>query len=261
MPNDDATKGVSGWVRRWWRAALAELVATALLVLLGVAALLPKDGRPPPLAHPALAFGFVIVANVEAFGAASGAHMNPAVTLAALLDRRLPAAAAPLYVLAQLLGATLGFAALMALAPAAFAAGAAGAAVGGTAAGTVSPAAAAVVEALLTGVLVLLCCGLWAAHDAGARDPAAPVKLGLTVAGLIYAGGEMTGASLNPARSFAPALLQHFNSDHWVYWVGPLGGSALATLLHRYALRPPAPRAPADARLTEALPLQDKAEP
>lgn len=110
-------RGAAAWARRWWRALLAELVATALLVLLGVATLLPPGA---PLTHPALAFGFVVLANIEAFGPASGAHMNPAVSLAAALTGRLPPAAALAYALAQTLGAVLGFAGLMALVPAAF---------------------------------------------------------------------------------------------------------------------------------------------
>ncbi|XP_045490881.1 lens fiber major intrinsic protein-like isoform X1 [Colias croceus] len=246
-----AGRGAAGWVARWWRALLAELVATALLVLLGVATMLSPGA---PLTHPALAFGFVVLANIEAFGPASGAHMNPAVTLAAVLAGRLPAPAALAYVLAQLLGAVLGFAALMALAPGSFAD--ASVVVGGTTPTAVGPLAAAAVEALLTGLLALLCCGLWTAEEEGKQDPTVSIKFGLTVAGLIYAGGPLTGASLNPARSFAPALLQHFTADHWVYWVGPLGGAALATLLHRFALRPP--RAAPARPLPETLPLHDK---
>nr|XP_032514010.1 lens fiber major intrinsic protein-like isoform X1 [Danaus plexippus plexippus] len=247
-----SSTGVASFFRRWWRALLAELVATALLVLLGVASLLPVNGAPAPLTHPALAFGFVVVANVEAFGPASGAHMNPAVTLAAVLDRRLSLLPAVCYVLVQLLGATLGFGLLMALTPETFVGDVI---VGGNAPGSVGPVAAAAVEALLTAVLALLCCGVWRAHEQGKEDPAVSIKFGLTIAGLIYAGGVMSSASLNPARSFAPAVLQGFRADHWVYWVGPLGGSALATLLHRHALRP-SPTAP--LAQPEELPLNDK---
>lgn len=173
-------------MRRWWRALVAELVATALLIVLGVASLLPVEGREPPLTHPALAFGLVVMANIEAFGAASGAHMNPAVSLAALLLGRLPAAATAAYVLAQLLGATLGFGLLMLLAPAAFAERAA--CVGGSAVGSVAPPAAAAVEALLTAALVLVCCAAWTKHDAGRPDPGASLKIGLTITAVVYAG-------------------------------------------------------------------------
>ncbi|CAK1545038.1 unnamed protein product [Leptosia nina] len=251
MPTDErrSRSGVGAWIFRWWRALLSETVATALLIALGVATMLPANA---PLSHPALAFGFVVMANIEAFGAASGAHMNPAVTLAAALDGRIEWIAAGAYALAQTLGATLGFAALMAISPQSFP-------TGGTAPGTVGPVAAAIVEALLTGALALLACGIWHAEDSGRVDPTASIKFGLTVAGLIYAGGPLTGASLNPARSFAPALLQGFTADHWVYWVGPLGGAAIATLVHRHLVRPSAAqRTPAAAVTAETLPLHDK---
>ncbi|XP_045533507.1 lens fiber major intrinsic protein-like isoform X1 [Pieris brassicae] len=243
-------KGARAWAVMWWRALVAEVLATALLVGLGAAALLPPGA---PLSHPALAFGFLVVALIEGFGGISGAHMNPAVTLAAALAGRLPWAAALPYVIAQVVGATLGFGALMLLSPSAFFESGP---VGGTAPGSgVGVISAALLEALLTGTLVLTAGGIWRAEDAGRVDPAASLKLGLVVAGLIYAGGPLTGASLNPARSFAPALLQGFTADHWVYWVGPLGGAAAASLLQR-TLGPPARR----PVRPEDLPLHDKAE-
>ncbi|CAK1581417.1 unnamed protein product [Parnassius mnemosyne] len=175
--------------------------------------------------------------------------MNPAVTLAALAAGRLSGCVAAAYVLAQLAGALLGFGALLAMVPSA-------AHVGAThpAASVPAPAAAAL-EALLTGLLALLACALWHAHDPARPDRTVSLKFGFTIAGLIYAGGPFTGASLNPARSFAPALYQGITSDHWVYWVGPLGGAALGALLHRLLLRPRAPPR------GEALPLSDKHDP
>ncbi|XP_014365276.2 lens fiber major intrinsic protein-like isoform X1 [Papilio machaon] len=254
-PVAESERGVGAWARRWWRPLLAELVSTALLVLLGIAALLPVGGAEAPLTHPALAFGFVVLANAEIFGPTSGAHMNPAVSLAALVAGQLPAAAAAGYALAQLAGALLGFGALRAMTPQAAGEGATHPAV--------SWAAAVAVEATLTGVLAMVCCALWSAHDASRPDRTASLKVGLTVAGLIYSGGHLTGASLNPARSFAPALFQGLTADHWVYWAGPLGGAALGALLHRALLARSAPRPAAHhiARPDEALPLNDKPEP
>ncbi|XP_050678730.1 lens fiber major intrinsic protein-like [Leptidea sinapis] len=258
MPADGSERGgsrrgVSGWLCRWWRALLAEVISTALLVLLGIASILPKD---VPLTNVALAFGFVVLINIEAFGPVSGAHMNPAVTLAATLYGRLEPLAAVGYLIAQIIGATLGFGALMGLAPEVFKTETV---VGGTAPVLVGESAAMAVEAVLTGCLALLCCSIWAAEDAGKKDPTVSIKFAFTIAGLIYAGGALTGASLNPVRSLAPALLQRFVSNHWVYWVGPLGGSAVATLLHRYVLRPSVP-APAPVSTPEQLPLHLKAD-
>ncbi|CAH2085966.1 unnamed protein product [Euphydryas editha] len=249
----DSERGLVAWLRRWWRPLFAEMVATALLVLLGVASLLPVNGKEPPLTHPAFAFGIIVLANVEAFGPISGAHMNPAVTLAALLDGRIGPVAAAAYVVAQSIGATLGFGTLMALCPDAFNGGPY---VGGNLPGSVSAVGAACVEALLTGVLALVCCAIWTSHSEGKQDPTVSIKLGLTIAGLVYAGGVMSSASLNPARSLGPAFLLGFRPDHWVYWVGPLGGSALGTLLHRFVLRPPRAAPPR----AEDLPLHDKGD-
>lgn len=183
----DSERGVMAWLRRWWRPLVAEVLATALLMLLGIAALLPlPDGTHPPLTHPALAFGLVVLANIEIFGPTSGAHMNPAITLAALLYGKIPALAAAAYAIAQLLGATLGFGMLMLLSPKSFEEVAA--CMGGTRAGSVSPLAAAGTEALLTGVLVLVVCAAWSAHERAGPDPTVSIKVGLTLAGLIYAG-------------------------------------------------------------------------
>lgn len=152
---------------------------------LGIAAMTPLGPSAPPLAHPAMAFGFMVVANACAFGPVSGAHMNPAVTLAALLYGQLDALPALGYVLAQMLGATLGFSALQATSPRAATAPPAGVTLPGPG---VSALGAVLVEAALTATLALACCGVWAAHDAARPDPSVPIKLGLVVAGLVYAG-------------------------------------------------------------------------
>ncbi|XP_049695518.2 lens fiber major intrinsic protein [Helicoverpa armigera] len=254
MPRHESEeRGVAAWLRRWWRALLAELLATALLVWLGVAAMMPVRGPGSVLlAHPAMAFGFVVVGNAVAFGPASGAHMNPAVTLAALLHGQLGAAPALGYALAQLLGGVLGFGALLGTTPAAAALAPTGCTLP---APHVSALAAVALEAASTAVLALACCGVWSAAARGEHDPAAPIKLGLVVAGLVYAAGHATGASLNPARSFAPALLHSHWDYHWVYWAGPLGGAALGALLHRWVLTPRS-EPPRDVD----LPLRDKAD-
>ncbi|KAJ0180817.1 hypothetical protein K1T71_004221 [Dendrolimus kikuchii] len=175
---------------------------------MGLGAVVPLFG-PEPLTHPAFAFGCAVVALSMGFGPVSGAHMNPSVTLAALLYGRIELAAAAAYVVAQVAGAVLGFGALLATAPAA----GAGSTLGCTLpAPTVSPGAALVIEAALTAVLALACCGAWAAP----ADATAPLKIGLVVVGLIYTGGHATGASLNPARSLGPALLQKVWTHHWV---------------------------------------------
>nr|BAH47555.1 aquaporin AQP-Gra2 [Grapholita molesta] len=263
MPRNDEARGVSGAIRVYWRAVLTELVATALLVLLGIASLVPKitydevlKGERligPPLAHPAMAFGFLVLCLAQAFGEVSGAHMNPAITLASTLLGRTPVFLAVAYAIAQTLGAILGYAALYALTPEQVLKEIPALGVTLPARG-ISPMVATAVEALITGLLTLLACALWTGKG---PDPAGPIKFGLVVAGLVYVGGEMTGASLNPARSFGPALVTQTWAHHWVYWVGPLAGATLFALLHRYVLAPQAYKsAPQSTR--EELPLNDK---
>ncbi|KAG6462202.1 aquaporin AQPAe.a [Manduca sexta] len=252
VPDDRERAGIAAWILRWWRALVAELIATALLVGLGVATLMPVKGiHEIQLTHPALAFGFIVTGNAMIFGPASGAHMNPAVTLAAVVHGRMSALLALAYFVAQTAGALIGFGALLAMTPA----NAAQAPHGCTAPGpNVSPLAAAAMEAVMTGLLALGCCAAWAAHDDARPDHTVPIKLGLLVAGLVYSGGFLSAASLNPVRSLAPAVFHSFWQSHWVYWVGPLGGAALAAALHRFVLTERAPRRAAP----EQLPLNDK---
>lgn len=186
----DEGPGVGAWVRRWWRALLAELVSTALLVWLGCATLVPVAGPTSvQLTHPAFAFGFLVVGNICAFGAASGAHMNPAVTLGALIYGQLEWLPALTYVVAQLVGAAIGFAGLVATSPADVLSKKTGVTLPGSG---VSSLAAVATEAVITGVLVLTVCGVWAAHDPLRPDYSAPLKIGVVVAGLVYAGVSLT---------------------------------------------------------------------
>ncbi|CAG9784075.1 unnamed protein product [Diatraea saccharalis] len=237
----DNGRGAAAWVRRWWRALVAEVISTALLVLLGVATLMTKE--PIVLTHPALAFGFVVLMNVEAFGPASGAHMNPAVTLAALLYGKMGAALAGAYAVAQVAGAVVGFGLLRALAPAGLAATA------GCTGTALHPAAAAAVEALLTGTLVLLCCGLWAAHDDARPDRAVSIKLGCGIAGLVYAGvWPPDRRESKPGQKSGPGINTELLDKSLGVLGGPAGrrggGGAAASVRAARARPRPRPRAP-----------------
>lgn len=217
-----------------WRAWLAELCGTTLLVLLSCLPGCAPGGAASP-AHRALAAGLVVTMLVQSVDHISGAFFNPTVVLAAALWGRVTWRRAVCLAVAQLLGATLGAAALRALRP-----------IGAVAcvtrpAADLTPAEAVAIEAVLGGCLALANCGTWDARNAGLRD-AWPVRIGLTVAGLSLAAGELTGASMNPARSFGPALCEDVWTHHWVYWAGPLGGSLVCTLLYVTAWRPAPPR-------------------
>ncbi|CAG4913719.1 unnamed protein product [Colias eurytheme] len=243
-----------------WRQAAGELAGAALLLLL--TCLPARDAlapRPPP-AHRALAAGLTVALVVQCFDHISGAQLNPAVTLARALGGHESAARALALAGAQLAGALLGAAAAAALgaAPAACLtrpadrvppyqpmsyesadrhgrllsdAGAAQA----TLAGAVCRQAAAV-EAALGGCLALANLAAWDPRTRRLRD-SWPLRIGLAVAALTFAAGEISGASMNPVRSFAPALLAARWEHQWVYWVGPLSGSCVCTALYRCVWR------------------------
>ncbi len=172
----------------------------------------------------ALAFGTVILAAVYAVGHISGAHFNPAVTAGFVLGRRMPARDGAAYVVAQLVGATVA-----ALGLAAVLGNAARAAATVPAIGT---AAALGVEVALTLILMLVVMAV--ATDARVAGPVAGLAVGATVAADALTGGPLTGASMNPARSFGPAVASGIWTAHWIYWLGPLLGAALAVLLYDY---------------------------
>jgi MIP family channel proteins len=174
------------------------------------------------LAH-AVAFGLAVAATT----AFSGGHVNPAITVAAVMSGRMPARRGAMYVAAQLTGAVAAAVLLKLLVPGAMAAGVATQSVGAR----VTTEAALVLETILTFTLVFAFC-----MTAGStRRDVRPLVLGAVVlVAHLFASG-LTGASMNPARSFGPALLTGAWADHWVYWAGPVMGSVLATLLWRWS--------------------------
>ncbi|CAH2072919.1 unnamed protein product, partial [Iphiclides podalirius] len=223
-----AVAGAGGADAAWWGACAAEAVGAALLVLLTC---LPACAEAPPLQR-ALAGGLIVATLVQCFDHISGAMMNPTVTLAAAVCGRVGWAKGAAYCAAQLAGALAGGAALHALAPAAAACCRTAPAAG------VATSRAAALEALLGALLALANCAAWDAANRRLLD-SWPLRIGLTVAALSLAAGELTGASMNPVRSLAPALFSGDWSAHWVYWAGPLSGSLLASGLYRCAWRSP----------------------
>lgn len=98
------------------------------------------------------------------------------------------------------------------------------------------PGTAFLCEFLLTSILIFVCCGLWDKRAEKQQDSGA-IKFGLTIVALSFAGGQLTGASMNPARSLAPAIW-HGNFDHhWLYWVSPLCASFVTTVFYRFVMQ------------------------
>jgi MIP family channel proteins len=205
----------------------AEFIGTFALVFVGGGAIVAmRDAGALGLVVVALAHGLILALMVTATMRISG-HLNPAVTLGFLAVRRIEPVMAGLYIIAQILGATIAALALKGLVPAdQFVA------VHGTIqeiASNVSWGQAFALEAIATFFLQFVIFGT-------AVDPRAPqvggFAIGLTVAADILAIGPLTGASMNPARSFGPAFVTHSFGGQFVYWTGPIVGAIVAAVVY-----------------------------
>ena len=203
---------------------VSEAVGTFALTFIGGSAIINGQGG---LIGVALAHGLALAVMISCLGHISGGHFNPAVTTGFLVTRRMSAAEGALYVGAQLVGAALAALLLRAFVP-----GAMDAQLGGQAlAAGVGFGAGVCIEVILTFLLVFTVFAT-AVDERGAFKTIAGFGIGLVVAFDILAAGPLTGASMNPARSFGPALVSGAWSGHLVYWIGPLIGGVLAALLY-----------------------------
>jgi aquaporin TIP len=218
------------------RAPLAEFLGTFYLCFAGIAAILcvqPPIGSGIGLVGIALAHGLALSIAVAVFGGVSGAHVNPAVTAGMLVTGRISPKNAAVYVIAQVLGATTAAAICNGLFPAE--------AVMAAHLGTPGPAAWASpgvvfgMEFVLTFLLVTSVFGA-AVDERGKAVKIGGFAIGLTVAFDILAGGAVSGASMNPARSFGPALVSGWWNMHWIYWVAPIAGGIVAALVYEHLI-------------------------
>jgi MIP family channel proteins len=190
----------------------------------------------------ALTFGLVVAVMIAATGHLSGAHFNPAVTVAFAVTRHFPWREVPVYLAGQLLGAIAGALTLRLLfGPVANL-------------GSTLPAGSALqsfgLEILLTAALMFVIIAV--ATDTRAVGELAALAIGFTVALDAMWGGPISGASMNPARSFGPALISGAWEAHWVYWLAPHAGAILGALLYQFLRVPITTPAPAiAAEITE----------
>ena len=212
---------------------IAELIGTFAFVFIGAGSIITNT-----LTHGAigtlgiaLAHGLALSITITIFAATSGGHLNPAVTIGMVVTRRIAPLLGLLYIVAQLVGATLAGLLLQAVFPQV----AWQAAQLGTPmlAPGVSFGLGVLVEVVLTFFLLLAVFGT-------AVDSRAPkiggFGIGLTVAFDILVGGALTGASMNPARTFGPALAGGFWQNDLVYWIGPIIGAVIAALIYEYVI-------------------------
>ena len=207
-----------------WRRVGAEFLGTYALVTSGCGAIV-VNSQTDALSHIgiALTFGLVITVMIAATGHLSGAHFNPAVTLAFAVIRRFSWHDVPFYIGGQLLGATLGAITLRTL-------------LGLTANLGATFPQGELMQSI--GLEVLLTAFLMFVINAVATDPRipaalAPLAIGATVALCALWGGPISGASMNPARSFGPALVAGVWSYQWIYWVSTIVGAILGALAYQ----------------------------
>ena len=205
------------------QALVAEAIGTFALVFVGAGAIM-VDAENGGLGSVgiALAFGLVIMAMIYAVGHISGAHLNPAVTLAFALRRHFPGIRVPAYWGAQVTGA-VGAALLLRISLGDIAD------VGATSPSG-SQAQSFLWEAVLTAILLFVIMAV--ATDTRAVGEAAAIAIGGTIALASLVGGPISGASLNPARSLAPALASGSFDSLWLYLVAPLVGGTAGALVY-----------------------------
>ena len=217
-------------MRDAWRHFIAEFIGTFALVFVGSGAIMSAkiSGSPAALVEVALAHGLILAVMVSALMRISG-HFNPAVTLAFLATRRIEAMMAGLYIIAQILGAIAAAYALKATFPEAIFLATRGG--GQSIALDTSGGQAFLLEVIATFMLMFVIYGT-------VVDLRAPkiggLAIGFVVAADILAIGSRTGASMNPARSFGPAVASGVFEAQFLYWTAPVVGALLAGLLYEF---------------------------
>lgn len=213
------------------KQCVAEFIGTFALIFIGIGAIYNCPGN---LLAVALAHGLTIAVMVSATGGISGGHLNPAVTFGLLVGGKISLKDSVAYWIAQLAGATAaGFMCVSLLGAAAVAGGTPDIPMNPTA--VVSFAQAITIEAVLTFFLVFVVYGTAVYAHA---PKIGGLAIGLTVTLDILFGGPLTGAAMNPARTFGPALASGHWNNHIVYWIGPMLGGAVAGLVFgRFLIR------------------------
>lgn len=204
----------------------AEFLGALAIVWFGCGAAMIGHyfNQPALLANIPWIFGGTVAVMIYAVGHISGAHFNPAVTLAFAVVRRFPAGEVPAYWIAQCAGALVGATLVTAILP--------NAPFLGATVPAIAPAQALLCETVLTFFLMFVIIAV--ATDHRAVGIMAGAAIGLTVTIDAFVGGPLTGASMNPARSLAPILFTGKTDGWWIYILGPMiGASAAAALYER----------------------------
>jgi aquaporin NIP len=212
-------------IRRRYHKCLAEFIGTFALVFFGCGSIMAAERfttAAPAFAIPMM-FGAVVAVMIYTVGHISGAHFNPAVTLAFAVTRHFPIREVIPYWLAQFLGSIAAVGILAAIMPAGHSYGAT--------IPSVSLGTAFAWEIILSAFLMLVIIAV--ATDTRAEGVMAGIAIGTIVALCAFLGGPLTGASMNPARSLAPAIFQGALGTVWIYFVAPCIGTVLGAVVYQ----------------------------
>ncbi|XP_017073123.1 aquaporin AQPcic [Drosophila eugracilis] len=236
--NPSARWRLEGHQRSAIASFFGELVATGVFVFVACMGCVETPVFQNSHFRSGLTFGLAILIAIQCFGSVSGAHLNPAITLAAWLYGVIGWMKAIAYFVAQAAGALIGYGLLVAVLPESSIKGVdnpAGVCVT-VLAPEISVLQGVFIEFLITCCLVMVACSVWDPRNVKFQDSVA-VRFGLTVSCLILTAGLFTGASMNPTRSLGPAVWNNSWAHHWIYWVGPLVAGAVTSLIYKMAFK------------------------
>jgi aquaporin Z len=210
------------------KKSIAEVTGTFIMVFCGTGAMIADQQSGGAVTHVgvAITWGLVVMSMIYALGDVSGAHMNPAVSIGFVLAKRFPLKSLPPYIIAQVAGALLASLVLKLLFPTSSLLGAT--------LPSGSEMQSFVLEFFLTFFLMLVI--MTVAHGSKEQGQFAGLAIGAVVGLEAMFAGPICGASMNPARSFAPAIVSGHLEHLWLYIVAPIAGAALAIPVWRYLI-------------------------
>ncbi|CAG9798967.1 unnamed protein product [Chironomus riparius] len=218
------------------RIFIAETIGTAILLFINCLGCVDKfEHFKPSIFTASFVAGIALMVSINSFATISGAHVNPAVTLGALIFGMISYADAVLFVISQLIGSVFGHALVRVLIDSVYMSHPRNFCVNSP---HLEDEKALAIEFIITFIMMCIVCAVWDPKNERFQDSAS-LRIGLTVSVLVLIAGNFSGGCMNPARSFGPAFYNGNWKNHWIYWVGPMLGSFAASILFKKVLIEP----------------------